>query len=139
VADATEEALEDLIKSIRRMPLEKLTWRPMDLGRTALDQFQECATAPNTYRSRILGLPEVNEREQRKVWDVDETERRARATTAELLLVTRSISEARLSETVAVPWGTTSILELIWMHLWNLTYHLGAVNHIQTLYGDLEM
>jgi hypothetical protein len=138
VADMTEAALEGFIKSIRRMPADKLTWLPLDQGRTALDQFQECATAPIVYRSRLLGTPFVIDREARKSWNVDETERHARQATAELVAVIRDTSDDRLDEVVKVPWGTMSVLEVVWMHYWNLTYHLGAVNHIQTLYGDLE-
>jgi hypothetical protein len=140
IAAKTEEALEDFLVTIRRMPLEKLTWRPLDQGRTALDQMQECATAPLFYLAVIQGTEYDNLRETRKRWDAGECETRARAATHDLVAAIRSIPNEELKTEIDVPKnGVMTILDVLWMHLGNLTYHLGAVNFIQTLYGDLEM
>ena len=139
IAARTEEALEDLIASVRRMPADKLDWRPLGEGRSAMDQFRECATAPHFYSSAIRGTPFVSLKGVREGWDVDECERQARLATADLLEAIRALPGERLGELIEVPMnGTIPVLAVVWMHLGNLTYHLGQIGFIQTLYGDLE-
>jgi hypothetical protein len=140
IAARTEEAFRDLFTSARRMPADKLNWQPLGEGRTALNQLQECATAPLFYTSVLTSEPLENMREVRKSWDIDECERRGTEATERLTQIIRSLSDERLTTQLEVPKnGTLSVIDVVWMHLANLTYHLGAINYIQTLYGDLEM
>ena len=140
IAARTEEAFRDLFASARRMPADKLDWQPLGDGRTALDQLRECATAPSFYRSVLTSEPLENLREVRKGWDIDECERRGIVATEHLTQTIRSLSAESLATRIEVPKnGTLPVLDVVWMHLANLTYHLGAINYIQTLYGDLEM
>ena len=37
------EAAQTLIRNVRAMPEDKVTWQPLDKGRTTLSQLQECA------------------------------------------------------------------------------------------------
>lgn len=121
------------------MPADKLDWRPLGEGRTALDQLRECATAPLFYTSVLLSQPLENVRELRKSWDLDECDRRGTTFTERLTQVIRSLPAESLTTQLEVPKnGTIAVLDVLWMHLANLTYHLGAINYIQTLYGDLD-
>ena len=140
IAAKTEEALEDFLACIRRMPEDKLTWRPLDQGRHALDQIRECATAPRFYLAALQGADYPNLKVIRETWDASECESQARAATRDLTAAIRSIPDDELTKKIDVPKnGLITILDVLWMHLGNLTYHLGAVSFIQTLYGDLDM
>lgn len=48
----------------------------------------------------------------------------------------------RLDDEVTLPFGpgvTFTMAEVLGLHYWNLVYHLGQVNYIQTALGDREM
>lgn len=144
---STNAAVDALIATARRMPEDKLTWSVMDLGRTAMDQLQECANAPDMflpilkpgYVSKYKSYEEAGEAQ--KQWDtLDKVEAALRASTAELCEAIAEISPDRLGEMHMLPWGQEfSLGAIAGFHQWNVIYHVGQINFIQTLYGDKAM
>lgn len=142
----TEAAVDMLFASARRMPADRLVWKPLDQGRSSLDQLQECASVPDLHMQMIdpeipgpfRGLEESYEYRQR--WTtLDQCEAACREATARWVVFVRSLSEERLGEIITVPWGSAPVGVVTGLHYWNLVYHLGQINYIQTLYGDREM
>ena len=42
----TEHVTNELFKIARAMPVDRQTWKPLENGRSALEQLQECAQTP---------------------------------------------------------------------------------------------
>ncbi|HRF59673.1 MAG TPA: hypothetical protein PLH94_07130 [Fimbriimonadaceae bacterium] len=142
----TDSAVDMLFSSARKMPAERQVWSPMETGRTALDQLQECACAPDLHMQLIdpehPGPFEGYEgaREYRKRWTtVEACEAACRESTARWAHFVRGLSPERLASMAETPWGPTPVGVITGFHYWNLVYHLGQINYIQTLYGDRDM
>src|ERR1700722_11271213 len=43
IAESTNQAMEGFIKQVQALPADKVDWKPMDEGRSALGQAQELA------------------------------------------------------------------------------------------------
>ena len=151
IITATENAIESIFRSARAMPAEKIDWSPLAEGRTVLDLLQECAATPLWFVQMITlrKFPDMTPedmakgREARKQWaTIDECEKVCKVNSAKLYDAMRAVSEADFMIIVHVPFGggmDMPLMGVMTAHHWNLTYHLGQVNYIQTLYGDKEM
>lgn len=149
IASETMRVMEALFRSARSMPEDKLTWQPGDLGRTALDQLQECAMVPSWAASLLTTrkfdfTPEMMKAaaEERSKWTLDDCERECRERTEKLFEVMDAFPDEDLEKTMFLPFGggkDRPFAEIMGLHLWNLTYHLGQIGYIQLMYGDKEM
>lgn len=144
IANQTEVVTEGIIRSIRALPADKVAWKPMDNGRSALDQFQECAISPEIFTRALNGGGYVYTDDLRPkrlaLASVDEAEAVLRKGTTELLKGIREMPDSKLDDPIDMPWGATwKLVDVMNMHFWNLTYHVGQINYIQTLLGDFDM
>jgi hypothetical protein len=151
IIEATDKAIEALFRSARAMPVDKLEWSPLDQGRTVLDQLQECAQSPAWFITMLTlhKFPDMTPedmakgREARKQWKtIDECEKVCKENSAKLYEVIRGVPEADFMIMVHLPFGEgldMPLMAIMAAHHWNLVYHNGQVNYIQTLYGDKEM
>lgn len=143
----TEDAVTNLYRAARRVSEDKLAWAPMAGGRTVLDQLQECAQSALWYLGYLEpgydhGYADIESMWQaRRQWkSVDECERITRGNTADFLDRVRALPDEALDARHEMPWGETMTgFDVISFQYWNLTYHLGQIMYIQTLYGDMEM
>lgn len=143
----TESALKMLFASARRMPEDKLNWSPLDAGRTVMDQLQECAITADmflpyfdaSYTPMAKGYEEFGAISSQ--WKtIDECEAKCKELTAKLTAAIEATPAEKMAEVHDLPWGEKHTLGAIaTFHAWNMTYHLGQINYIQTLYGDKEM
>src|SRR5687768_1050548 len=108
----TEGAVELLYRFARRVPEDKLEWKPYEEGRTVLDQLQECAQAPlwyiplldPTFSHGCSGFEDFAA--GRKEWKtIDDCERATRENTATLLEASRNLPDEELPTEVKMPWG----------------------------------
>lgn len=147
----TEKAGQEFLLNVRAMPADKLTWKPLDTGRSALDLLQEVAQSAS-YVIPILEtrqVPEFNPEmfaglmAERQSWDtVEKCEEVMRANHARLFEIIRNFPDEDLKQTVHLPFAggfDQTMAEIMSYQYWNLSYHLGQVCYIQTLYGDTEM
>ncbi|HEY3411479.1 MAG TPA: hypothetical protein VGM51_00330 [Armatimonadota bacterium] len=151
IIGATEKAMGDLFRSARATTADKLEWSPLGEGRTTLGILQECAQAPSWLTPLVADrkFPDITPgdmekgREARQQWKtIDECEKVCQAGTAKLFAALRAVPESEFMTMVHLPFGggfDMPLAAVMSMHFWNLTYHLGQVNYIQTLYGDKEM
>lgn len=72
--------------------------------------------------------------------DLDGAVSLLRENTEKLCEAIRSVPDEKLGEQMKFwgpePWSVAGVLNY---HNWNMTYHIGQVNYIQTLYGDKDM
>jgi hypothetical protein len=146
-ANGTREVAAGLERAILAMPADKQTWRPLDEGRSALDQVAECAVinqwATSLFVDRVM--PELDNEAYANACaaldTVDKAVAALRDSTAALASAIDSVPDDALGIQVQFPWDDRpcSLAEAMLMAYWNLTYHIGQVNYVQTLYGDKEM
>ena len=146
----TLRSVDAFFDAIKRVPADKLEWSPLDNGRSVLNQAQECA------QSAMWGVSVVRAgkfdwdaeklakaKEERESWTtLDQCEAKCRENTEALVKLIRETREEDLEKTISIPFGKThdwKIVDILNLHAWNLHYHTGQVNYIQTLYGDKTM
>jgi uncharacterized damage-inducible protein DinB len=151
VAKGTEEAGKNLFRTAKAMPADKLTWKPSDTARSALDQLQECAQAALWFLPMVMEhkspsfKPEQFEegRKARQQWDtLEKCEQVFWENTNKLLAAIRDAKDEDLGIQIQIPFAenwVASLAEVLLFHYWNTTYHHGQINYIQTIYGDTEM
>lgn len=151
--DATREAQEEVFRYAKAVPEDKLDWKPLDAGRSALDLAREMAQCPD-WTVDLLTTGKMNWSEESQAASAKES---AGWTTAEacetackekldrLYDVIRAYPDEKLAETVVLPFGpggsdrTFTMAEVADYPRWNFTYHLGQIGYIQTLFGDTDM
>ena len=147
----TRSAIDTLFRTARAVPADKLDWRPLDEGRSVLDQLQECAQIP-LWHARFLQTRVVypvdeesfrQELEKRRQWStLDECERACRDNGERLFAAIRAIPDDELDHMIELPFNggmSLSLADILMLHHNNTIYHLGQINYIQTLYGDKDM
>ena len=144
----TEDMMASVFRSARAMPEDKLTWKPMETGRSVLDQLQECAHVNYIFRKVLETRQPPNLKqedieqgiEERSKWTtIDECEKHAKENSEMLFDVIRSISDEDVLSTIDFgPDQQIKLMTAMSWHYQNLTYHHGQISYIQTLYGDSD-
>ncbi len=140
------QSTQGLTGNLNAMPADKVTWKPMDAGRSALDMTVECAiisqgTAETlTTREDPTMDHEAWKRLQEETDTAEKAMRLFQEGTDALIAAIEAFPEEHLQDKVTMPWGMViSFAELMMMVYWNNTYHTGQIAYIQTLYGDNQM
>jgi uncharacterized damage-inducible protein DinB len=147
IIQSTHRGMDIIFRTVRAMPEDKLDWKPMDEGRSALDQLQECSWSPNFYRMVLeqKAFPELDENffedasKERKTWtSIDQCEAACKANTEKLCAVINTLSNEDLVQTIHIPSRgiDLSLADIALSHFAHMQYHTGQINYIQTLYGD---
>ena len=147
----TQKALDDVCRAALAIPADKQDWTPMGEARSVLNQMQELAVAASWFLDIIQDLRVTREPERdidemmvraREIKSIEDCVETARKTTSELCRAISTFPEEALDAEVTLPFGagqTASMADMLYMHAWNLTYHLGQINQIQLMLGDREM
>lgn len=137
---------QGMISNLNAMPADKVNWKPLDAGRTALDLTIECAVfAAGTATTLTTRKDPTLDQEAYKRIE-EETDTAEKATkllqdgTEALLAALETFPEEHLTDKITMPWGMViTIGDLLNMIYWNNVYHTGQIAYVQTLYGDKEM
>ena len=145
-ATVTEQAAQGLKRLVEAMPADRQTWRPLDEGRHALDQIQECAGANAMFAQALTQRafgdfdPATIERHRAEMATMDKALAVLASATAGLVAAIRAFPDADLGKTITMPWGEqATFADILLFAYWNMTYHYGQISYIQTLYGDRGM
>ena len=123
---------------------DRITWRPLDKGRSALDQVVECGGF-NHVGAQILeqGAFPAEGFSMETLLAQNDTPEKAFALLAEgterLARTIESFPDEKLEQKVTLPFGggmELSFAEVAGMCHYNTIYHEGQVNYIQTLYEE---
>jgi hypothetical protein len=140
-----------LFRAARKVPADKLEWQPLDAGRSVLDVCQECALSPTWPLALFASdkpfemTPEIMAafREAKAALKtLDDCEKAANENVAKLNELVSAFPDERMGDTIPMsmwPGGHMPITEALQLHNWNVSYHTGQINYIQTLYGDSSM
>jgi uncharacterized damage-inducible protein DinB len=138
------------LRAVRATPEDKLEWKVLDKSRTVLDMLQECAQSPLWFAAMleqrtgsVFDPAEYpNLQAERRAWSAEEAERRIHENSERLYAAIRSVPDEDLTQTISLPFGqnmVASLTTVMALTYWNLTYHLGQINFIQTLLDDWQM
>ncbi len=149
--DVTREAAKAVFRCAKAVPEDKVEWKPLDLGRSVLEQCRELAMCPIWAVDIIDGKqqPEWNEesmaaikKEQEQWKSVADCEAECNRRLEKLFDLFRNMPDSRLEETKWLPFDggrDFTMAEMMDYPRWNFNYHLGQISYIQILYGDKEM
>ncbi len=140
VRRAREQARQ-LLATVGAMPPDKLTWRPMDEGRCVLDLLADCIhchwrVAKILAQRTFADLPEAPDWQSATL---DELAHMLLSSVQDWADVVLSIPDAVLVSEFDAPWGKILVADGLYHCYWNMAYHEGQINYIQTLYEDREM
>lgn len=144
----TRDVAHSLARTVQAMPAEKQMWKVLDTGRNAYDMILECVGA-NWFVAEILKTKDVPQMDPHKRDDlpvqadtVDKALALLRISAEELADAQEAFPDDLLEQNVTLPFGGGISKPFAWVMMvgyWNMTYHLGQINYIQTLYGDMDM
>lgn len=150
VVKLTQRAVEDVIRAVEAIPEDKRDWSPAPHTRSAMSQLKELSQSP-ALLTRVIGgdIPErfrdhaeENRASGAQSEDFAGLAATLRSETAKICSLVSSVDDEELEREITLPFGGGMIITLadaIGLHHWNLTYHLGQINYIQTILGDMEM
>lgn len=147
----TRDAAKEAFRYARAVPEDKRDWKPLDLGRSVLDQCREMAMCPKWALDIISEAPQPEWDEttmeavhkEGEQWNtVDECEAECNRRLELLFEFFGTMTDEHLAKTKWLPYDggrDFTMAEMMDYPRWNFTYHLGQISYIQTLYGDKEM
>ncbi len=152
-AQRGRKAAQDLVIAVSNTPEDRLHWKPMDCGRPVLNQAIECGFANMKWAATIRNReftpipPETEQlikarfREEIEggCWSGETVKEQLRATADELAgaILTVRVDELDCVIMAPPPYPDSYLLVECFNHpYWNMIYHLGQINYIQTLLGD---
>ncbi len=146
IADAVQ-SFDNFMVTARKVAADKLDWKPLDNGRSTLDQAQEVALCP-TWVPGLLASRGFDpalfggfEEAKAKMTTLDECEAAGRANLEKMKDAVNGFPDSEMDVVIDLPWGKGqyTLREVMGFPAWNMTYHMGQVSYIQTLYGDFSM
>lgn len=135
---------DSFLEMVKKVPSEKLAWVPQEGMRSALEQFQEVATviathweiyANKKFEWSLEGF-EAWKADRTQIVSIEELEARLRGDTARLIEFTRQLSASELLSITEMPFpGEYCVVDNIYFHIWNMSYHEGQIAYILQLLG----
>ncbi len=146
----TQKSLGDVLRAVDALPEDRLEWAPSDTSRSVLSQMQEIAISASWFLAFIerKRAPSGEDHEVKKSQmngaptTIDACKELAQASTAALCEAISDFPDEALEDEVTLPFGgglTCTMADVLGLQAWNLTYHLGQINYLQTMLGDRVM
>jgi hypothetical protein len=133
-----KDGCESLWRTVKPIPEDKLDWKAAPEVRTVRELLGELVNTTKYTADLMNTLKEPG----MDNWNGDQTrtpeqfEKEFRSAMEEYFKALDSFPEDKLAEKITLPWGELTFHQVIAYAYWNLMYHLGQINYIQTLYGD---
>jgi hypothetical protein len=139
LAKLLEDGIPMLTNAVKAVPEDKLDWNPADGSRTIRQVFTE-AVMMVAYVAKALeerGVPPYEEiSAEYAAKSIDELLNQLEQNKKEYIAAIGAFPEAEYETALEAPWGTWSYFQTMSYPYWNLMWHTGQINYIQTLYGD---
>jgi len=151
IIENTKAAAEQAFKYAKKVPADKLDWKPLGEGRSVLDICREMACCAE-WSERILRnepFPEFTPEIQEAIAKQNESMKTAEDCEAECnrrldtyLKAVAEFPDDKLGDTFTLPFDggqTITMKQNMDYPRWNFEYHQGQIAYIQTLYGDKQV
>lgn len=143
-ASRTRRAVQDLIAAARSTEPDKVSWVPLGEARPILDQLTECVIANIKWRNILQSRryanvpPEVREQTVAECATLPDTLARLEQAGEELAAAILAVPDEETGDEIESQWGAYTLADCCLHAYWNMVYHEGQINYVQTLYGDTE-
>jgi len=137
----TEKSGAEMLLTLARTPDDKLEWKAEPTARTAMDFVRECAVHCDEW-AQLLELFEWPHEFRTRVGSIltrEEAVLEMNASVARLAEAIRAVPDGKLDQMLKVPWEEAPIGCWVTYAAGHNQYHIGQMNFIQTLYGDMGM
>lgn len=145
IVKVTQHALDDVCRAAMAVPADKEDWSPGGNSRSTLSQMREIASTPGVMLAVLNGSGNPKHENQKGTKSLDSVEHCVDVARNEFGKICQAIAtfpDIRLDDEIRTPFGEDSIMTMadaLLLPYWNLVYHLGQINQIQLVLGDLEM
>lgn len=140
---------DGLVSTFNAVPDDKLNWKPLDQGRTALDLFSEAAQTTKMIAEMAQSRGETKPsrelfgqmKTEREGWTKQNALDAMQTNFAALEAAIQSLSDEELAQPITLAMGGGMTLPLAgWILMAYRTYisRFAQINYIQTLYGDFD-
>lgn len=142
-----QKQLDMLFAAARRLPADKLDWKPAPGARSAIDQLQEIATSVDTFwdahaERKMVWSDETMAKwqaERSKLTTLDELEAKTRESHERLFDFIRTVTPDQMSEPVEMPFPEPfDLAYVLTYYFYNAAYHEGQINYIGSLLKPAE-
>ncbi len=143
-----ESGRDALLRTAQAVPDDKLTWKPLDNGRTVLDLLGDAAQTPHMITKMLTEPAFAPSREifaqmtqERAGWMFEEAVTHLNKNTDDALAAISALSEEELAKPMTLQMGGGMTMPMGgWVMMINRTFisRMAQINYIQTLYGDFE-
>lgn len=144
LAESAEETAKNLETALNRLPEDKRNWSPMGDARTAMDMAAECAMlcdVTDIVQSRSFpggfDFEQFGIRKAELAKDPEATWALLHKNLARSVATIRAIPDEDLNIQIELPWGPSTIAQIIAYPYWNMSYHEGQINYIASMLGCL--
>ncbi len=139
-----EGAHADLLKGIDSIPEKKRSWKPESASKSAVEILNHVSYWSLFFTRPLDGKANLEQSEDE--WIKSQAElngakgaREAAEKVGQTFLKTLGkLSDKQLAQEVELPWGRSTLQQIILINYNHLSYHTGQLNYIQTLLGDSE-
>lgn len=144
LAESVNLASENVLAALLRLPEDKRNWSPGGIARTALDIVAECAMN-NRYTADLILTHEwqMNDQEayNRKKAEIaagslESLTQLLKENTGYLVGVIEKVATEDLDVEVYTPYGTGPLSGVMTYPYWNMKYHEGQLNYIDSILGN---
>lgn len=133
------DGMPQLVKTVTAVPEDKLDWKPAEGSRTIRQLFTE-AVMMTAYIAEALNkrsVPSYEEMAAAYATMSREDLLKLLPTNAEnLYAAIRAFPESDYKDTLTAPWAVWTYFQTMSYPYWNMMWHTGQINYIQTMYGD---
>ncbi len=151
IANSARYMAQTITRSTPFVPADKRNWSPMGAARTTVDMVQECCEAlemftnfmktgqpPRFDKATMAARAEALKKSPPKLEDLFPRLQKATEEYAETI---EKLPDDKLFQMVSSPFGGQQmpLIQLVGMPTFNMVYHWGQINYIQTMLGDTEM
>lgn len=134
-----QEGIPGLTKAVEAIPEDKLDWKPAEGSRTIRQLVSEIVMMPD-YIAQALeqrAVPPYEEiSNQYSAMSISELLAKLPENAKTLEKAMKNFPESDYEETLEAPWGTWTYFQTLSYPYWNMMWHTGQINYIQTMYGD---
>jgi len=140
LTEMLNHATDSLWRTVKAMPEDKFEWKPEETARSSRELVEEIVMTTGFTADLVKNMKMGNMEEGDKTpKTIAELEKEHRAGVEKLIAAMKAFPVDKLHDTIDLPWGTQTFLQVIAYGYWNLTYHWGQISYVQTMYGDTEM
>lgn len=134
-----EDGLPMLTKAVEAVPEDKLDWKPAEGSRTIRQLFTEIVMMTG-YVAQALderGVPPYEEMaDEYAKKSIPQLTTQLDKNAKHYYEAIKNFPEAEYGKTLEAPWGVWTYFQTMSYPYWNLMWHTGQINYIQTMYGD---